>query len=148
MKQTICVLLLVSITLLTSCSKDDDVIPEEIVGNIKDVTKCDLNITPDTFIAICSDGTDVASPNEIIKFASAFYYRWDHSIHTKFTWTVESGSMRIVKVENIVDGIIARSIVTVLFYPDFSGNGELKGKAEGFGASAATTRKIELESIE
>jgi hypothetical protein len=143
-KQTIYSVLLVLVVIATSCSNDDDT--EPTIGNLKDVTDCEIAIETNTLASICVDGTDFALPNEIIKFVTTFYSKNDNPIDTEFIWTIESGNMEILNIENSTNGLIAKSIALIKFNTDFSGNGVIKGMAENNTGSGFATHSIELES--
>lgn len=123
-----------------------DVEVDLMIENLKDVTDCEITIQPDTIVSICLDGTDFALPNETIKFVTTFYSKNDTPANTEFSWTIETGNMEILNVENSIDGLIAKSIATIKFNSDFSGNGIIKGAAENITASAFVTRGVELET--
>ena len=142
--QTIFFLLLVFITLTTSCSNDND--SEPIIENLKNVTECEITIESETLVSICVDGTDSALPDETIKFVSTFYSKNDNPFNTEFLWTIESGSMEILNIKNSVDGLIAKSIVTIKFNSDYSGNGLINVSAENDTGIANTGHIVELES--
>jgi hypothetical protein len=95
-KQFNYLLLFAFMTLLTSCSNNDE--SETILENPKSVTDCGFTTGTDNSVFICIDGTDDALPNETIKFASSFYSKNDNPSNTQFFWTVESGNMEILKV--------------------------------------------------
>jgi hypothetical protein len=142
--QTIYFLLLVFITLTTSCSNDDD--SEPIIENLKNVSDCGITIEPDTLISICIDGTDLALPNETITFASTFYSKNDNPSDTQFLWTVESGNMEILNIENSIDGTIAKSIATIKFNSDYIGNGVIGINAENATGTGIIEHFVELEN--
>ncbi len=141
---TIYLLLLLFVTFTISCSSDNDI--EPTIENLKNVTDCELPIKPSTAIAICVDGTDFALPDETIKFVTTFYSRNDNPTNTKFLWTIESGNMEVLNLENSIDGLIAKSIATIKFNSDYSGNGVIKGEAQNNTGSGSATHSIELES--
>jgi len=123
MKYTIIYLLLfLIITFTMSCSKDDDPI-EQAAINAKSVTDCEISLDPEPFVSVCVDGTDSALPNEIITFASTLYCKNFNPTATKFLWTIQSGSMEILNTEKTVDYPFAKSIATIKFNADYSGNG-------------------------
>ena len=136
-------LLFVFVTLTTSCSNDD--VTEPAIENLKNVTDCGITIEPDTLVSICVDGTDFALPEETITFASTFYSKNDNPSNTVFSWNIESGNMEILNVENSTDGLIAKSIVTIKFNSNFSGNGLVNVNAENITGSASTGHIVELE---
>lgn len=142
--QTIYLLLFVILTLTTSCSNDDNTAPT--IENLKNVTECGLTIEPNTLISICVDGTDFALPDEIITFASTFYSKNNNPSDTQFLWTIESGNMEILNVENSTDGLIAKSIATIKFNSDYSGNGIIAANAENNDANGFATHSVELET--
>jgi len=119
----------------------------ETLVNIKSVTDCELIIEPNTLVTICANGTEFALRNEIITFASAFYSKNDSASNTEFLWTIESGSMEIMNIENSNNGLIAKSIVTIKFNSDFSGNGIINVNASSGNSEAFTELFIELEQI-
>ncbi|MGB5819849.1 MAG: hypothetical protein WBG90_10225 [Saonia sp.] len=143
-KQPIYLLLFVFLSFTSSCSNDDDTEPTN--ENLKNVTTCELTIRPDTQVSICIDGTDFASPDEIITFASTFFSKNDIPSNAQFLWNIESGSMEIMNVENTVDGLIAKSIATIQFKSDYLGNGVIRVNAENDTGSGSSVHKIELES--
>tara|TARA_B110000967_G_C18887317_1_gene564903 strand:+ start:2399 stop:2842 length:444 start_codon:yes stop_codon:yes gene_type:complete len=142
--QTIYLLLFVFATLTLSCSNDDDT--EPAIENLKNVTDCEITIEPNTLVSICIDGTEFALPNEIITFASAFYSKNVNPTETQFLWTVESGNMEILNVENSIDGQIAKSISTIKFDSDYLGNGVIGINAENDTGRGITGHIVELES--
>jgi hypothetical protein len=121
-------LLIVFITLTISCSNDNEI--EPAIENLKSVTDCEITIVPDLLVSICIDGTDSALPNETIKFTSTFYSKNGNPSNTEFLWTIESGSMEIINIENSTDRLIAKSIATIKFNSDYSGNGIISANAE------------------
>lgn len=142
--QTIYLLLFVFVTLTTSCSNDDAA--DSTVENLKSVTECEITIEPETLVSICVDGTDFALPDETIKFVSTFYSKNDNPSNTEFLWAIESGSMKILNIENSIDGLIAKSIVTIKFNSDYSGNGLINVNAENDTGIANIGHIVELES--
>ncbi|MEK6153939.1 hypothetical protein WIW50_11790 [Flavobacteriaceae bacterium 3-367] len=145
-KQTIYLLLFTLVTFTISCSNDDDtdVTPE----NLNNVTDCEIAIEPNLLISICVDGADFALPDEVIKFVSTFYSKNDTPSNAQFLWTVESGSMEIIDVENTVDGLIAKSIATIKFNSDYSGNGVISANAENDRGSGYAQHSVELASTQ
>ena len=139
-------LLLILITVTTSCSNNDDLDVEPTIENSKDVVDCELSIEPSTAVSICVVGTDFALPNETIKFVTTFYSRNDDPLNTEFSWAIESGSMEILHIENSTEGLIAKSIATIKFNADFSGNGIIRGTAQNNNAIGSATHIVELES--
>ncbi len=125
-----------------SCSNDDSI--EAIVNDSKSVTDCDLSITDNTLVAICVDGTDFASPNEIITFASKLSPGSNEVSDTEFLWSILNGNMEILNVENSIDGDFAKSIVTIKFNSEFSG-GKIRVEAENNLAGGGATHTIDLE---
>jgi hypothetical protein len=142
MKLTFKILICLSI-LLVSCTNDENT--EVTPINPKSVTNCELTIEPDTLVSICANGTDFASRNEIITFASTFYSKNDSASDTEFLWSIESGSMEIMNIENSNDELIAKSIVTIKFNSDFSGNGIIQVNASAGSSEAFTELFIGLE---
>ena len=137
-------LVFVFITISTSCTKEDDT--EPTFENLKNVTDCDLTIEDDTLVSICIDGTDYALPNDVITFASTFYSKNDNPSDTQFLWTVESGQMEILSVENSIDGALAKSIATIKFNSDYIGSGIISINAENTSATANTEHFVALET--
>jgi len=138
-------ILLTLSTILISCSSDDVDSTEPIV-NSKSITDCEIIIQPETQIAICLDGTGVALPNEIITFASSLYAKNNNPSDTQFFWSIESGSMDILSVVTTVDGPIAKSITTIRFNSDYSGNGVIEVRAENItGSNGRALLNVELE---
>jgi len=135
-------LLLMFITLMTSCSKDDTNLTSE---NLKNVTDCGLTIEPDTLNSICVDGTNLALPDEIITFASSFFSKNDNPNETQFSWIIESGDMEVLNVENSIDNLIAKSVATIKFNSNYSGNGIIKVFAENELGHAVINHIVELE---
>ncbi|WP_040247677.1 hypothetical protein [Psychroserpens mesophilus] len=144
MKLTFKILICLSL-LLVSCTNDENT--EVIPVNPKSVTNCELTIEPDTLVSICANGTDFALRNEIITFASTFYSKNDSPADSEFFWTIESGNMEIINIENSHDGFMAKSIVTVKFNFDFSGNGIIQVHASSGNSEAFTELFVELEQI-
>ncbi len=142
--RSIYLLLIVFVTFLTSCSNNDDT--EATVENLKNITDCEITIESGTLTSICVDGTDFALPDETIKFVTTFYSKNDNPANTEFSWTIESGNMEVMNVENSIDGLIAKSIATIKFNSNYSGNGVIKGSAENNTGSAFATHSVELES--
>ncbi|WP_318312228.1 hypothetical protein [Flagellimonas crocea] len=139
-------LLIVFVTIIISCSKNDD--SDLSITNLKSVTDCDITIQPETLVSICVDGTDSALPDEVIKFVTTFYSKTDNASTSKISWTIESGNMEILDIENSIDGLLAKSIATIKFNSDFSGNGIIKGTAKNIGGEAFATHLVELETDE
>lgn len=145
MKNRIVSLLLFGfVIVIASCSNDDATDP--IIENAKDVTDCGITIEPLTLLSICVDGTDFALPEETIKFASTFYSKNDNASNTVFSWNIASGSMEILSVENSTEGLIAKSIATIRFNSDYSGNGLIRVDAENETGHASSGHIVELES--
>lgn len=113
--------LLMSLLLVSSCSNNDDT--EPIFNNSKNVTDCSLSYSANPneyFIGVCVDGTNSALPNEVITFASKATPNF-----TEIVWTIESGSMELINIENSVENDIElgrlKSIATVQFNSNFTG---------------------------
>ncbi|WP_103867473.1 hypothetical protein [Aquimarina sp. I32.4] len=124
-------------------NSDDD---ENQNVNPKSVTDCELTIEPTTSVSICVEGTDFALPNETITFASTFYSRNDIASNSQFSWTIESGGMKILNIENTFDGLIAKSIATIQFNSDYTGNGVIRVNAENDTGKGSNKHSVELES--
>jgi hypothetical protein len=137
--QTLYVLLLVYITFTTSCSNDNDIKPT--VENPKSVTDCELRTDPE-FKGICLDGATSVSLNEVMTYASKSTANF-----SEILWTIESGSIEILNIENSFVNGFNKSIATIKFNSDFSG-GSLKVIASNAsGASAGIYNyRIELEN--
>ncbi|MEZ4802661.1 MAG: hypothetical protein R2797_07780 [Gelidibacter sp.] len=139
------VLCLVCVALIVSCSKTEET--EPIISNSKDVTDCGITIEPNLGVSICLDGTDVASPNETIKFAASFYLRNSTPYNSGFIWTIDSGNMEIVDIEHSMDGLIRKSVATIKFHEDFDGNGHILVDAiSADGGGGSTEHFVELET--
>jgi len=132
--------ILLIVVFIFSCT-DDDSIESNI--NPKSVTDCELSETID--VGICVAGTDVASPNETIIFVSKFYSGSENvPSNSQISWEIEYGNMEIINIENSIDGLSAKSLVTIKFNSDFSG-GRIWAKAENNGDAAGATQTIDLE---
>ncbi|TYP69911.1 hypothetical protein [Aquimarina intermedia] len=142
-RQLIC---LVTILFILSSCADDENIAEKQTTNKKNVTDCELTIEPNTLVSICVDGASVALPDEVITFASTFYSKNDDPATSQFLWTIESGSMQIMNIENTFDELIAKSIATIKFSSNYSGNGIIVVKAENETGSGSDKHLIDLES--
>ena len=137
---------LIFILIFLSCTSNDDM-PENQAINPISVTDCgELIIELDTTVGICVDGTDFALPDEIITFTSTFYSRGDSPSSSHFLWTIESGSMEILNVENRFDNLTAKSIATIQFNSDYSGNGLIRVNAENDTGKGSIKHIVELES--
>jgi hypothetical protein len=129
--KTIIVLMLLTII---SCESDET----EININPKSVTDCGLPTDPQ-FEGLCLDGATSVLPNEVITYASKYTTNY-----SEILWTIESGSIEILNIENsIVDGV-NKSIVTIKFNFDFSG-GSLKVKAFDIRGSSAEISDYQIE---
>lgn len=108
--------------ILISCSTEDQ-LSEFIPVDSKNTTDCALAIDSNTLVEICLEGTDFAQKNDVLKFASSFYVKNEDASNSEFEWSIQSGSMEIVKVDNYIEGDIAKSIATIEFGSSFSGSG-------------------------
>ena len=101
------------IVLTISCSNNGD----STVENEQNVSNCEINIKENTALLICIDGNDLALPNEIIEYEATFYSRNDNPSNANFSWTIESGNMEILNVENSTensnDYIVSKSFATI-----------------------------------
>lgn len=144
--QTINLLLLMSVLLTTSCSNNDDT--EITVVNLKNVTDCSLSFSEDDneyVVGICLDGTNSALPDETITFASKATPNF-----TDIIWTVESGSMEIMNVDNSIENSVEvgriKTIATIKFNSNFSG-GSLRAEAvNNSGENASLIHQISMEN--
>ncbi|OUR97673.1 hypothetical protein A9Q86_15785 [Flavobacteriales bacterium 33_180_T64] len=130
-------ILLVIFTLTIACSNEEDDI--FIIENSKNATDCELTILPTTLVAICMNGSDFAFPNETLTYASKFA-----STNCDYLWTVESGDIEILNVENSIVNSFTKSIATIRFGSDFSG-GVISVKAEDTLSEGIIEYTIELE---
>ncbi|TAI47605.1 hypothetical protein [Flagellimonas allohymeniacidonis] len=137
--------ILILALILSSCTSDEDNSENQTI-NPKSVTDCDLTIEANTLISICVDGTDLASPNEVITFASKFFSKGDVVSNSQFLWAIESGSMQILTVENTFDGTVAKSVATIQFNSDYSGGGLITVRAENNRGIGTIEHGIELGS--
>ncbi|KSA13978.1 hypothetical protein I600_571 [Maribacter dokdonensis DSW-8] len=138
MKKSITLLFLIVITTFQfSCSNDDN---DDSSLNPKSVTTCDLGDFSPTGVKVCLNGADYALPNETITFAAEYNARV-----ALFTWTIESGSMEIINIEESATGSTSKSIATIRFNSDFNGNAVFKVKAKDSRGSGEVTHAIELE---
>ncbi|WP_435138274.1 hypothetical protein [Formosa sp. A9] len=135
--------LLLVLSFVMSCSENDDSSAPSI--NSKSVTDCDTAFNPNTISGICLNGAELASPNEIITYASK--HATSHGIsNPQFNWIIENGSIEILNIENsIVDAVTAKSIATIKFNSDFSGNGIIKVMAETDHSEGETEIFVEME---
>ena len=88
------------------------------------------------------DGAIAVLPNEVLTYASKSTANFSEML-----WTIESGNIEIVSIENsVVDGF-NKSIATLKFYSDFTG-GSLKVKAVNTSGELAeiSNYPIELEN--
>ncbi len=139
MKKLLKVITVLILLTIISCESDENV-ENGIKTNLKSVFDCDLNTNPIS-TGICLDGATSVLPNEIITYASKSTF--DYS---EILWTIESGNIEIIKIENtIVDGF-NKSIATIKFNSNFSG-GSLKVKANlknNLGSAGISNYQIEL----
>jgi len=142
MKNLLIYPILMIVVFIFSCSNDDSI--EAIVNDSKSVTDCGLSVTPNTLVSICVDGTDFASPNETITFASKLFPASGDASNNQFVWSILNGSMEILNVENSIDGDFAKSIVTIKFNSDYSG-GKIRVDAENDTAGGGAIHTIDLE---
>ncbi|GAA5029186.1 hypothetical protein GCM10011506_17280 [Marivirga lumbricoides] len=131
--------------LLVSCT-DEDQSAEFVPINSNNTLNCELEIDSTTLVAICLDGIDSAGANEVIIFASSFYSANDDPSTCEFLWNIESGRMQILNVEKAIEGKIAKSIATIQFNEDFSGNGLIEVDAINKSGSGFATHSIVLSS--
>jgi hypothetical protein len=112
MKKIILCTLLFSAVILTSCSNDD-------YDFVQNKNKVDCNVgtsSSNSSLAICLTATERAMPNEILSVASKV--NQNNGIPT---WTVESGSMKVVNVKTVSDDGQTLSIASIRFKEDFKG---------------------------
>jgi len=134
--------------LITSCSSNDD--DEIAIENLKNVTDCSLSFSANAnedFVGICLDGTPFALPNETITFASKATPNF-----SEIVWTVESGSMEILNIENSIEddeepGRL-KTIATIKFNSDFSGGVIRTDAANDAGETAGMRHFIDLGNNE
>ena len=133
------------IVLTISCSNNDD----STVENEQNVSNCEINIKENTALLICIDGNDLALPNEIIEYEATFYSRNDNPSNANFSWTIESGNMEILNVENSTensnDYIVSKSFATIRFKSDYVGNGLISVNAENTTGIASYDYPVELK---
>lgn len=134
------------LTLFFSCSNSENELTDNPADNPKSVTECEYNFPPNTLSGICLNGAELALPSEILTYTST--HVTSHGIfNPQFTWTIENGSIEILNIENsIVNAVTSKSIVTVKFKADFSGNGIIKVQAETDHSGGITEIFVELES--
>ncbi|WP_405397326.1 hypothetical protein [Maribacter sp. Asnod2-G09] len=138
MKKSIKLLLLVAIaTFQFSCSSDDD---NEASLNQKSFTSCDIGDFSPTSTKMCFNGADFALPNETITFAAEFNARV-----ATFTWTIESGSIEIINIEESATDSTLKSIATFKFNSDFNGDAVFKVKAKDSKGSVELTHVVALD---
>ena len=138
MKKSIKLLLLVAIaTFQFSCSSDDD---NEASLNPKSFTSCDIGDFSPTSTKMCFNGADFALPNETITFAAEFNARV-----ATFTWTIESGSIEIINIEESATDSTLKSIATFKFNSDFNGDAVFKVKAKDSKGSVELTHVVALD---
>ncbi|MDF4202762.1 hypothetical protein PXD56_07340 [Maribacter sp. SA7] len=139
MKKSINLLLLVAITAFQfSCSSDDN--DNEASLNPKSFTSCDLGDFTPTSTKICFNGADFALPNETITFATEFNARV-----ATITWTIESGNIEIINIDESATGSTLKSIATIKFNSDFNGDAVLKVTAKDSKGSAEFTHVVALD---
>ncbi|WP_111682111.1 hypothetical protein [Winogradskyella tangerina] len=133
--------------LLLSCSEDELELNNQ---NAETVSECDLNIVEDTLIALCTDGSNTARPDQVLTISASFYSKGDNPSNTVFTWTISSGSMEILSNESIIDNenSIARSVVTIRLNSDFTGDGVINVLSENNSGSATMNHLVELDASE
>tara|TARA_R110002051_G_scaffold56046_8_gene103958 strand:- start:10198 stop:10629 length:432 start_codon:yes stop_codon:yes gene_type:complete len=140
MKKSINLLLLIVIaTFQFSCSSDDDTNADVNLSS-KSVTDCGLGDITDTSLNVCLDGAELALPNENITYAAKY-----NSLDADFKWTIMSGSMEVINVENSISDGFSKSIATIKFNSDFNGQGIIEVFAEDSRGSGGVTHAIELE---
>lgn len=136
--------LCVGLALITiACSEDDSA---DHLTTLKNVSECELSIETTTLVGICVEGTDAALPDEIIMFVSTFYSKGDNPSNTIFDWSIQSGSMEILTIDTSVDGLIAKSIATIRFNTDYTGQGIIKVNAENETGSGSDEHLVGLNS--
>jgi hypothetical protein len=140
MKKAICFLSLLAILIIASCSEDSNLLdsPE---NNPKSVTDCSLTTTGSTLVTICIDGANTALPNETFTVASKF-----NAPDSDVVWTVESGDIEIMKIENSSIGDFTKSVATVKFKSTFTGTGKVRSSFTSPSQSGAISLPIELEA--
>ena len=138
MNKPLNILLLAALVIFQfSCSSDDD---NEASLNPKSFTSCDLGDFSPTSTKVCFNGTDFALPNETITFAMEFNARV-----ATITWTIESGSIEIINIEESATDSTLKSIATTKFNSDFNGDAVFKVKAKDSKGSAEFTHVVSLE---
>ncbi|VXC32775.1 hypothetical protein [Maribacter litoralis] len=139
MNKPLNILLLAALVIFQfSCSSDDD--DNEASLNPKSFTSCDLGDFSPTSTKVCFNGTDFALPNETITFATEFNARV-----ATITWTIESGSIEIINIEESATDSTLKSIATIKFNSDFNGDAVFKVKAKDSKGSAEFTHVVSLE---
>ncbi len=147
MKNLLIYPILMIVVFIFSCSNDNSIEPivdstDPIINDSQSVTDCELPVT--ATVGICVDGTDFASPNEIITFASKLIPASNEASNNQFLWSIVDGNMEILDIENSIDGVFAKSVVTIKFNSDFSG-GRIKVNAQNDFGGGIVTHSIDLE---
>lgn len=112
-------LLIILITTFISCSTNDEA-EDEIEETADVLAYCDISTTPESF-GTCVGGPDFASTGDTLIFVSAFYQENINVVNPSFEWISEEGGMEIIDVEISINGFGARSIATVKFDENFTG---------------------------
>ncbi len=126
----------ICITLLGAISCESDA--SEIEINSKSVTDCSLNSSPEV-TGICLDGAKAVLSDETLTYASKAT-----SNFTEIVWTIESGSIEILDIENSMDNGLLKSIATIKFDTDFSG-GSLRVNAINNNGELAEISNYQIE---
>jgi hypothetical protein len=127
---------------IVSCTNNDN-FDEPLALSPKSVTDCDLTTDP-TAVGLCIDGAKFALPNEIITYAAKFT-----SANCEFLWTIDSGDMEILNIEESIENGQKKSIATIKFNRDFIGSGKFTVRADESGNMnmAEMDYTVELEEL-
>lgn len=131
--------------IVISCS-EDELEPND--QNAEVISECQLNIEEATLIALCTDGSNMARPDQEIMVSASFYSKGDDPSTSLFSWTVTSGSIEILNDTVVIDSenAIARSTVSLRINSDFSGEGVINVSSENNGGSASMNHLVELDT--
>jgi hypothetical protein len=120
---------------LISCDNDESTVN----NNSQNVTDCAIN-SDSGYIGICLDGSSIVSQNDLLTYAST-----SSSNFTEIIWTIESGNIEIIDIENSIENGYNKSIATLQFNYDFSGGIIKVTTLNSNGESAGMLMTIELE---
>lgn len=111
MKKLNLLTLFLSLFIVVSCEQNENVTNT----NPKDAVDCTLSDDP-LLRGICLDGTQLVSQNETITYTCKATRNFSEII-----WTVKSGNIKILNIENNITEKFIKSVATIKFNANFSG---------------------------